>query len=636
MKLFESSMKSEWFIPDLDDDISSNTKKPLLTIVTQQVTFTKNKLINEDKSTQTEECVYFSDYLKEIDTQARNINLWYVQSNDTCVKSSILKYDKSCSTEEFSEYLFQDELNEKLNIIKSLFPDYKHDILENLLLEHDYDVNSVAIVLSESTPDDFELPKPIYNPLSLRCLCENVLNSMDDALKQHFELLDVKSQSEDSEDSISSGIADMDRLIDQRDSDFDSEDGASKEPILSFKLDKEFACSLFNLFNQNDEKFNDIDNFNVDIDYKLASELYECWMRAKKKPNPQLLPKPPSSIISESTDDLNFEEEYKRISRQIEQDAQLALELFEQENIIDPISGKPVYLSDNGENTATISLRQIMAEQRAESLSSGIKSFKKAKSPTRELQLSTRNDPNLAVCIKRRKIYELYEHKIDRVILDKIFYENNYNYNDTCKWIEQNYGLSEEKMRLKNEQISRQAPKSKSPPPRIIKTLPQVAPNPTPNSNGQEYRQMAHRYFEIRQEYFEKASEAFARGWGAVAQYYAECGHKQSIYMKKFNNKASINIFALNNANLDSLNTLDLHGLSCNEALSMFKKVFQKKKADLKYDPRQKSFLYVITGCGRHSFNNKSKLRPTIINYLNRTGISFKEPNLGLLKVDLV
>jgi hypothetical protein len=37
-----------------------------------------------------------------------------------------------------------------------------------------------------------------------------------------------------------------------------------------------------------------------------------------------------------------------------------------------------------------------------------------------------------------------------------------------------------------------------------------------------EYRELAHEHFQIRQKYFEKASEAHQRGWGGVAQYYAE------------------------------------------------------------------------------------------------------------------
>ena len=159
-------------------------------------------------------------------------------------------------------------------------------------------------------------------------------------------------------------------------------------------------------------------------------------------------------------------------------------------------------------------------------------------------------------------------------------------------------------------------------------------------SEGERYRNLAHQYFKIRQEYYEKASEAFSRGWGAVAQYYAQMGHTQSLHMKELHDKASVNIFAYNNADLSQSNTLDLHGLRVNEALDIFKKLYAKKKEELlngnSGSKRLKTYLYVITGCGRHSANRVAKLRPCIISYLNQTGIKFKEPNIGLLKVDLI
>jgi hypothetical protein len=40
--------------------------------------------------------------------------------------------------------------------------------------------------------------------------------------------------------------------------------------------------------------------------------------------------------------------------------------------------------------------------------------------------------------------------------------------------------------------------------------------------NHEDGRESARKYFNLRQEYFEKASEAYKRGWGAVASYYAE------------------------------------------------------------------------------------------------------------------
>ncbi len=109
--------------------------------------------------------------------------------------------------------------------------------------------------------------------------------------------------------------------------------------------------------------------------------------------------------------------------------------------------------------------------------------------------------------------------------------------------------------------------------------------------------------------------------------------------MTNNNEAASINIFALNNANINESNTLDLHGLHINEAIKIFKEVYTKKRNDLLSNnnkKKKKTYLFIITGCGRHSTNGIARLRPRMVSYLNKNGIRFKEPNIGLLRVDLV
>lgn len=49
--------------------------------------------------------------------------------------------------------------------------------------------------------------------------------------------------------------------------------------------------------------------------------------------------------------------------------------------------------------------------------------------------------------------------------------------------------------------------------------LPSLPAKPDTENN---YRELAHEYFQLRQDYFEKATQAFSKGWGAVAQFYAE------------------------------------------------------------------------------------------------------------------
>ena len=95
--------------------------------------------------------------------------------------------------------------------------------------------------------------------------------------------------------------------------------------------------------------------------------------------------------------------------------------------------------------------------------------------------------------------------------------------------------------------------------------------------------------------------------------------------MQNSNTKASFNVFALNNSDLNQSNTLDLHGLHVNEALKIFKQVFTKKKQEVANSKtltnggggggapvlnqfKHKTYLFVVTGCGRHSEHYVARL----------------------------
>lgn len=127
---------------------------------------------------------------------------------------------------------------------------------------------------------------------------------------------------------------------------------------------------------------------------------------------------PVKTIEQEEEDD--YEDDIEKINeriKQIEMDAQLALDIFEHENIRDPIDGYPVYMSDYGVNAASISLRQIMAEQTAEEY---LNSKKLPQSTTSNYS----SDPTLATKLKRRQIYDMYSLYVDKNVLDQAFYEN--------------------------------------------------------------------------------------------------------------------------------------------------------------------------------------------------------------------
>ena len=51
--------------------------------------------------------------------------------------------------------------------------------------------------------------------------------------------------------------------------------------------------------------------------------------------------------------------------------------------------------------------------------------------------------------------------------------------------------------------------------------------------------------------------------------------------MQEFNKAASYEIFQSNNSDIRNSNILDLHGLHVNEALEVFKEIYNKKKNGL-------------------------------------------------------
>ena len=140
----------------------------------------------------------------------------------------------------------------------------------------------------------------------------------------------------------------------------------------------------------------------------MAFEIFKNWKKTRlKKKNEQ-------KHFNEDEEE-NIEKINEKI-KQIESDAQLALEIFEVENMRHPIDGCPIYLSDNGINAASISLRQIMAEQSAEQVANKKKIDNKYDGAT-----LYSNNPTLAIRLKRKQIHELYP-MVDAKLLDEIFY----------------------------------------------------------------------------------------------------------------------------------------------------------------------------------------------------------------------
>lgn len=133
-----------------------------------------------------------------------------------------------------------------------------------------------------------------------------------------------------------------------------------------------------------------------------------------------------------------------------------------------PIEKQPVYLSENGINSAQFSLRQIMAEQAAEA--------------EKEKQRQ-----------KKNSIFDLTKKTVIKYDVKNFNIEFNYKLNKIDKKQVEYYNLCTNE--YKNEDL---------------------------NQKSSESRLMAGKYSNLKQEYLKKAEEAYKRGWGLVAQYYAD------------------------------------------------------------------------------------------------------------------
>ncbi len=102
--------------------------------------------------------------------------------------------------------------------------------------------------------------------------------------------------------------------------------------------------------------------------------------------------------------------------------------------------------------------------------------------------------------------------------MSKRFFNKSYNFNETTKFIQTYYQvkLCENKMESVSRVVDRRVKSNNAHIPVQNKSA------DTDKTMSNKYREIANEYFRIRQEYFEKANEAHSRGWGAVAQYYAE------------------------------------------------------------------------------------------------------------------
>lgn len=98
--------------------------------------------------------------------------------------------------------------------------------------------------------------------------------------------------------------------------------------------------------------------------------------------------------------------------------------------------------------------------------------------------------------------------------------------------------------------------------------------------------------------------------------------------MEKYRKEASRKI--VNHVNKgNGLGTLDLHGLFVSDAMDFVKeRVAEAKQKGLKE-------IAIIPGAGNHSDDNKAKIKPTVVAYLQQNKLPFTQVNSGTFKVQL-
>lgn len=134
----------------------------------------------------------------------------------------------------------------------------------------------------------------------------------------------------------------------------------------------------------------------------------------------------------------------------------------------------------------------------------------------------------------------------------------------------------------------------------------------------EEHHEMAHQYAQQRNENFQRAAAAFRGGERGVAAYYAEEGRRYNEKMKSEHHKAAQRIVSELDPQLarDPF-YVDLHGLRVNEALHLLKHVLHRW-----YQIPRKP-LVVVTGSGKHSADQRAKIKPAVISYLTQQAYQF-------------
>ncbi|XP_009628568.1 SMR domain-containing protein At5g58720 [Nicotiana tabacum] len=152
------------------------------------------------------------------------------------------------------------------------------------------------------------------------------------------------------------------------------------------------------------------------------------------------------------------------------------------------------------------------------------------------------------------------------------------------------------------------------------------------NDEGAEYhlfREASKQHWESMKSHYQKATTAFSNGQKEYAAYLADQGRLHNRKAQEADEKASQDIFAARNKNIENMITIDLHGQHVKPAMRLM-------KLHLLFGAYVRSvrLFRVITGCGMHGVG-KSKLKNSVIELLKKERIEWTEENRGTLLIKL-
>lgn len=159
-----------------------------------------------------------------------------------------------------------------------------------------------------------------------------------------------------------------------------------------------------------------------------------------------------------------------------------------------------------------------------------------------------------------------------------------------------------------------------------------IPPPQHTHAEGAEYqlfREAAKQHWESMKFHYQKAATAFSNGQKEHAAYLADQGRLHNKKAQEADEKASQDIFAARNKNIENIITIDLHGQHVKPAMRLL-------KLHLLFGAfvRSVRLFRVITGCGAHGLG-KSKLKNSVVELLKKERIEWTEENRGTLLIKL-